>query len=199
MPSPTQPDPSRTGRLREATRDVHAALDAALMERESFASRAGYAQFLAMQRGFHQTVAPLYADPALQALLPGLATRARLALVEQDMADLGLPLPAAAAPQPVSGEAAALGWLYVAEGSSLGAAVLRKLVSRIGLSDTFGARHLAPAAAGPAAHWRDFTTALDAVALDEAGENQAIAGAQAAFSHVAALAEQARSQAPHGA
>jgi hypothetical protein len=59
--------------------------------------------------------------------------------------------------------------------------VLRKLVSRIGLSDTFGARHLAPAAAGPAAHWRDFTTALDAVALDEAGENQAIAGAQAAF------------------
>jgi hypothetical protein len=96
-----------------------------------------------MQWGFHQTVAPLYADPALQALLPGLATRARLALVEQDMADLGLPLPAAAAPHPVAGEATALGWLYVAEGSSLGAAVLRKLVARIGLSDTFGARHLA--------------------------------------------------------
>jgi heme oxygenase len=35
MPSPTQPDPSRTGRLREATRDVHAALDAALMERRA--------------------------------------------------------------------------------------------------------------------------------------------------------------------
>ncbi len=188
MPSPTQPDPSRALRLREATRDVHAALDAALMARESFASREGYASFLAMQLGFHRTVAPLYADHALQAALPGLAERCRLPLVLQDMADLGLdtstPQPGAAPPA----FAAALGWLYVAEGSNLGAAVLRKLVMRIGLSDTFGARHLAPWGDGPAAHWRDFTDALDAVPLAAGEEADAIAGAREAFAHVARLA-----------
>ncbi|WP_062785486.1 biliverdin-producing heme oxygenase [Novosphingobium capsulatum] len=189
MPSPTQPHPGRAQRLREATRDVHAALDAALMARESFASREGYASFLAMQLGFHRTVAPLYGDAALQAVLPGLADRCRLPLVLQDMADLGLdapspPLPAP--PQPTLG--AALGWLYVAEGSNLGAAVLRKLVMRIGLSDTFGARHLAPWGDGPAAHWRDFTDALDAVPLDAGQEAEAIAGARQAFAHVARLA-----------
>ncbi|MET3470140.1 heme oxygenase [Novosphingobium sp. 1529] len=188
MPPPTTPHPGRAQRLREATRDVHAALDAALMARESFASREGYASFLAMQLGFHRTVAPLYGDAALQAVLPGLADRCRLPLVIQDMADLGLD---ASASQPCASQpafAAALGWLYVAEGSNLGAAVLRKLVMRIGLSDPFGARHLASWGAGPAAHWRDFTDALDAVPLDAGQEAEAIAGARQAFAHVARLA-----------
>lgn len=183
-----QPIPARALRLRQATRDVHAALDAALMARESFASREGYAQFLAMQLAFHRAVAPLHADLALQALLPGLAARARLALVEQDMGDLGLALPAPDPLPAISGMPPALGWLYVAEGSNLGAAVLRKLVARIGLSDTFGARHLAPAAGGPAAQWRAFTEALDAIPLDAAQEASAVAGARDAFAHVARLA-----------
>lgn len=186
--SSVPPFPGRALRLREATRDVHAALDAALMARESFASRAGYAQFLAMQLGFHRAVAPLYAEPALQALLPGLSARSRLTLVEQDMADLGVPLPPHPPMLPVACHAAALGWLYVAEGSNLGGAVLRKLVARIGLSDTFGARHLAPAADGPAAQWRAFTEGLDAVPLDPAGETATVAGARDAFAHVARLA-----------
>jgi heme oxygenase len=66
--------------------------------------------------------------------------------------------------------------------------VLRKLVARIGLSDTFGARHLAPAQEGPAAHWRAFVEVLDALPLSPEEETQAIAGARAAFAHVAALA-----------
>jgi heme oxygenase len=188
MHASPQPNPGRALRLREATRDVHAALDAALMARESFASREGYAPFLVMQLGFHRAVAPLYDDPALQAVLPGLATRERLTLLERDITDLGLPLPAAEAVPPPLGLGEALGWLYVAEGSNLGAAVLRKLVAQIGLSDTFGARHLAPAEEGPAAHWRTFTAAFDAVPLDEAGEAAAVAGARDAFAYVAQLA-----------
>jgi len=70
----------------------------------------------------------------------------------------------------------------------MGAALLRKAVARLGLSDEFGARHLAPAAAGPAAHWRDFTAALDAAELDEAGEQRAVQGARDAFTRVERLA-----------
>lgn|GEM_PF-5496505 len=57
------------------------------------------------------------------------------------------------------------------------------------LSDTFGARHLAPAQEGPAAHWRAFVEVLDALPLSPEEESQAIAGARAAFAHVAALAQ----------
>ncbi|WP_204320942.1 biliverdin-producing heme oxygenase, partial [Enterobacter hormaechei] len=52
------------------------------------------------------------------------------------------------------------------------------------LSDTHGARHLAPAPEGPAAHWRTFTAALDAVTLSDAEEAQVVAGAKAAFAQV---------------
>lgn len=181
--------PSRVQRLRDATHEAHATLDKALMDRDSFASLAGYAPFLTMQHAFHRDIDALYADRALGAAFPGLAARRRLPLLEQDLADLGLtPVPAAPAFDGPVPFATALGWLYVAEGSNLGAAVLRKLVARIGLSDTFGARHLAPAQEGPAAHWRAFVEVLDALPLSSEEEAQAIAGARAAFAHVAALA-----------
>src|SRR3546814_19183982 len=75
----------------------------------------------------------------------------------------------------------ALGWLYVAEGSNMGAALLRKEAAKIGLSDNHGARHLAPAPAGPAPHWRAFLAALDSVTLDESEEGRVINGAIAAL------------------
>ncbi|MGE4341066.1 MAG: biliverdin-producing heme oxygenase, partial [Pigmentiphaga sp.] len=78
----------------------------------------------------------------------------------------------------------ALGWLYVAEGSNMGAALLRKEVAKIGLLDDHGARHLAPAPTGPAPHWRAFTAALDSVTLDETEEGRVVNGAIAAFARV---------------
>lgn len=191
--SPAVTEPSRALRLREATREAHAALDQALMDRGSFASDAGYRPFLAMQHAFHHDIDALYQDPALARLIPGLSTRRRLPAIAADMADLGLDAATQATPLFGPGHmptpAAALGWLYVAEGSTLGAAVLRKLVAGFGLGDHFGARHLAPAGAGPARHWQQFVGALDAAELDEVGEADAIAGARAAFAHVAALAD----------
>lgn len=190
---PSIAEPSRALRLRHATAAAHAALDQALMDRASFRSRAGYAAFLRMQHRFHRDIDALYLAPTLQGWLPGLAQRRRLAVIAQDLADLGLTPELAEPPRFAPGEtgsdAGALGWLYVAEGSRLGGAVLRKLVAEIGLSDTFGARHLAPAQSGPAAHWRRFVAQLDAAPLDAAGEAAAIAGARDAFAHVAALAQ----------
>lgn len=180
-------DPSRAKRLKQLTHDVHKILDRSIMAAASFDTLPGYGRFIEVQYRFHRDIAALYAEPILSAMLPGLAERGRLALIEADLADLGQPLPPTAPPAFVPGAIdapAALGWLYVAEGSNMGAALLRKAAAKLGLSDTHGARHLAPAREGPAAHWRAFTTALDAVTLSDAEEERAAAGAKAAFAQV---------------
>lgn len=180
-------EPSRAKRLKQLTHEVHEVLDRSIMAAASFETLPGYVRFVEVQYRFHHDIAALHADPALSAVLPGLAERGRLALVEADFGDLGEPLPQTAPPIFAPGTIdmpTALGWLYVAEGSNMGAALLRKAAAKLGLSDTHGARHLAPAPDGPAAHWRAFTAALDAVMLSDAEEERAVAGAKAAFARV---------------
>ncbi|MFV0623426.1 biliverdin-producing heme oxygenase [Sphingomonas sp. ac-8] len=181
-------------RLRDQTQDTHQRLDGTIMAADAFATREGYARFVAMQWLFHRDIEALYRHPALATSVPDLATRSRIEAIERDLADLGQPLPATDAPprfapgEPVD-VAQALGWLYVAEGSNLGAALLRKEAAKLGLSDAHGARHLAPTAEGPAEHWRRFTARLDAALETEAEERRAVAGAEAAFARVQALAD----------
>ncbi|KAG0926111.1 hypothetical protein G6F68_010211 [Rhizopus microsporus] len=79
---------------------------------------------------------------------------------------------------------AALGWLYVAEGSNLGGTILYKMAAKLGLDRDFGARHLAAHPDGAARHWREFTAALDAVPLSAEQEQQVIDAADAAFRSV---------------
>jgi len=186
--------PSRAKRLKALTHDIHERLDTTVSTTASFASREGYIRFTRMQFLFHRDIDALYADAALRDRLPDLAERRQLPLLRHDLADLGVaePQPADApafAPGTPVDLATALGWLYVAEGSRMGATLLRKDAARLGLSDAFGARHLAPAREGPAAYWRIFTAALDAVALDADGEARVIAGAEAAFARVQAYAD----------
>lgn len=187
--------PSRAKRLKSLTHETHERLDRSIMAAASFDSLDGYARFAGIQYRFHRDIDALYDDPALQALLPGLADRRRLGLIEADLADLGVALPAAAEPAAFAAgaidPATALGWLYVAEGSNMGAALLRKAAAGLGLSDSHGARHLAPAPEGPAAHWRAFTAALDAAELSAEGEADTVAGANAAFARVQAYADAA--------
>ena len=194
MTTPESPETSsRARRLKVQTEAVHEQLDTSIMARGCFDHRQGYVGFVRMQLGFHREIAPLYGDAALQALIPDLHTRSRLALVEADARDLDLKMPpvrvCAFPPGTPIDTATALGWLYVAEGSNMGAALLRKAAVKLGLSDTFGARHLAPPPEGPAAHWRTFVTALDAAPLDPAQDDRAAAGARAAFAHVRMLAD----------
>ena len=178
--------PSRARRLKATTHDTHEKLDRSIMQAASFTSVEGYGRFAQVQYLFHRDIQALYDDARLQALLPGLTDRRRMAVIARDLADLGLPL---ADSTPVFTPTAidvptALGWLYVAEGSNLGAALLRKEAAKLGLSDEHGARHLAPAADGPAAHWRTFTAALDAAMLTPAEEERVMQGARAAFARV---------------
>lgn len=187
----TATDLSRTAeglskRLKADTAGQHEELDAAIMAGRPFASLDLYGRLLDVQRAFHRDIDALYGDLELIRLLPGLPALRRLPLIVQDLADLGLPpREDADAPAFVHGEshdvAGAFGWLYVAEGSNLGAALLLKQAARLGLSESFGARHLAPAVGGRGLSWRTFAAALDAAPLDAAGTARAVSGAQAAF------------------
>lgn len=181
---------SRAKRLKAQTNTVHESVDRSIMSASSFASIERYKRFLAIQYLFHRDVAALYADTRLQAAFPDLIQRCRLPLVVADMADLEVSAPKGEDPAFVAGEpfdmGTALGWLYVAEGSNMGAAVLRKEAQKLGLTDDLGARHLAPAPEGPAPHWRAFVAALDAVELNEDEEKRAEEGALEAFARVQA-------------
>lgn len=181
---------SRAKRLKALTSTVHEGVDRSIMSAASFASIDRYKAFLVIQYLFHRDVAALYADASLQEAFPDLVQRCRLPLVLADMEDLGVAAPDPGTPVFVADTPVdvgnALGWLYVAEGSNMGAALLRKEAQKLGLTDDVGARHLAPAPEGPAPHWRAFVAALDAVALTDDEEKRAAEGALEAFARVQA-------------
>ncbi|GGE52021.1 heme oxygenase [Agaricicola taiwanensis] len=182
---------SRALRLRTATHATHEALDSSIVAQKPFESRERYGRFLEVQYRFHHEIDPLFLRADLIALLPDLESRRRLDLIALDMADLCLPVPDPAPSGAATLDlAAALGWLYVAEGSNLGAAFLAKEAAKLGLTETFGARHLAGAPEGRGLHWRTFTAALNQVELPEADEPRVITGAKEAFAHVQAQVRQ---------
>ncbi|HQS10224.1 MAG TPA: biliverdin-producing heme oxygenase [Xanthobacteraceae bacterium] len=181
--------PSRILRFRAASSAYHQRVDDRVMQAAPFASRQNYARFLRFQYRLHRRVAPLYAAPAYQALLPDLASRERLSRVESDLLDLGLARPEIARPDLAEPAALlplpeALGWLYVVEGSNMGAAFLLKAAIKLDLSERFGARHLAAHPEGRGLNWRRFTEALDAIALTAEEDRRAQAATISAFSHV---------------
>lgn len=180
---PINAAPTRSQRLKADTMATHELLDQRIMASAPFSSRENYARFLQAQYAFLRDVDALY-DNALAALLPDLEQRRRYASIAADLRDLDTALPSDAATPPFDAQldlATALGWLYVSEGSKLGAAILYKLAGKIGLDEHHGARHLAGHPDGRARHWREFTSVLDTAILDEAGEARMIDGARAAF------------------
>ncbi|ASV84614.1 heme oxygenase family protein [Ochrobactrum quorumnocens] len=182
----------RSKRLKARTTGTHERLDQSIMASDPFASRERYALFVEVQYQFHRDIDALYDAAALDALLPDLQGRRRFGLVGQDLIDLDFDLPAAdGEPSFPAGHdidlATALGWLYVAEGSNLGAAFLLKEALKLGLSEELGARHLAGAPEGRGLHWRTFTAALDEIELSDAEEERVFAAAEAAFRRVHAL------------
>jgi heme oxygenase len=185
----------RAKRLKEATHETHDRLDKSIMAHKPFESRVRYGLFVKVQHQFHREIDALYASPALDKLLPDLAGRRRFNLIEQDLADLDVTAPSSDASPVFARDAdvdlpTALGWLYVAEGSNLGAAFLIKAAEKIGLSETFGARHLAAAPEGRGLHWKTFTAALDGVSLTGPEEERVIEGAHAAFARVQGLVDE---------
>lgn len=168
-------------RLKHQTAPRHERMHALMARADPFASRAHYARFVAAQYVFQRDVEHLFADAQVQAAVPDLAVRGRAEASLADLHDLdtGVPTDDVATGGVTMPEA--LGWLYVSEGSTLGAAFLFKEVGdKLGLTAEFGARNLAAYPEGRARVWKRFVEALDAPALVPV-QDRVIAGACAAY------------------
>lgn len=168
MTAPSQlSHPLRSQRLNAITHEPHSRLDQLVKSHDPFASPERFAHFVAAQYLFQRDLQALYSDPELTRLI----------------ADLQRDLPQG--DERIRGQAMgtgeALAWLFVSEGSKLGAAFLLKRMPALGLSETFGARHLAEPEGGRAQGWKAFTAVLDSIELDAEQERQAEVAAIAAF------------------
>lgn len=168
-------------RLKEENRTTHDSVDNLVMSVKPFDNRENYIQFLKLQSVFHKVVDAIYKDEKLNAAIPELTYMARLDAVVQDLKDLGsIPYEyQGTLPTPVGNKA--IGWLYCAEGSNLGAAFLFKDAQKLDFNAEHGARHLAPHPDGRGKHWKEFVVHLNNLPLDKAAQDEAIEGAKEAF------------------
>jgi heme oxygenase len=173
-----------SARLKTETAELHNKLDKLVMSSQPFADRDRYGRFVVAQFGFQRDIETLYDDAQLLAMIPDLRSRPRLAAAAADLDFLGVALPAAdggpvAAPEAVP---EALGWLYVSEGSKLGAAfLLKEAGEQLGVTETDGARNLASPEGGRGAAWKRFVQVLDTCGLSGSEQDRVVAGARAAF------------------
>jgi len=184
MTAPSQlSHPLRSQRLNAITHEPHSRLDQLVKSHDPFASPERFAHFVAAQYLFQRDLQALYSDPELIRLIADLPQRCRVEQARLDLADLQRDLPQG--DERIRGQAMgtgeALAWLFVSEGSKLGAAFLLKRMPALGLSESFGARHLAEPEGGRAQGWKAFTAVLDSIELDAEQERQAEVAAIAAF------------------
>ncbi|MFJ3372907.1 biliverdin-producing heme oxygenase [Pseudomonas sp. NPDC086251] len=182
----------RSQRLNQITHEPHTKLDALVKAHAPFEIQANFARFVVAQYLFQSELVSLYNDAELTAIVPDLPARCRAEAAKADLADLDTEVPApvaGAVKNPTKSEA--LGWLFVSEGSKLGAAFLIKRAVGLGLSETFGARHLGEPAGGRAEGWKRFVKTLDGLALSAQEEAELDKGAIDAFNRFTVLLEQA--------
>lgn len=141
--------------LRARTAEAHHALDVLIGE---FDTDASYRRYLMGMAAFRMAVEPSLSGVSFPA---GYQPTAVAAETLADLADLGLPAPPPARFQPGLSFDAALGVLYVLEGSVLGAQLLVKRAAALGFDANCGARHLARQVASLDG-WRDYLKLLDA-------------------------------------
>ncbi|MFT4190929.1 MAG: biliverdin-producing heme oxygenase [Comamonas sp.] len=179
---------SLSQRLKHETADQHERMHQLMARGAPFSSREAYARFVAAQYLFQRDVEHFFADPAIQAAVADLHVRGREAAALADLADLGVPAPQGEVASAGVAMPEALGWLYVSEGSTLGAAFLfKEAQAKLGLSAEFGARNLAAYPEGRAIVWRRFVASLDSAAIGQDQHDAVIAGANAAFNRFGEL------------
>ncbi|PHI35874.1 heme oxygenase [Pseudoalteromonas sp. GCY] len=182
---------SRAQNLKHATADTHDNVDKSIMAQDPFANTQSYLDFLRLQFYFLKDVSALYEHPELLALIPDLAARRRLGLLEQDFIDLETTIPTPYLMPEVTNKtdvARALGWLYVVEGSKVGAAMLGKQVgAKLNFDAQHGARYLAGPGAGRGSAWRELVQIIDSIELSEQQEQTLIEGARQAFTRFQAF------------
>jgi heme oxygenase len=181
-------DPSsRLARLRAGTREAHARIETVPALARLLAADLTTAEYVAVLRHMHGFLAVV--EPGMAAALSGhpeaaaLLDGGRLRALEQDLAWFGAgTAPLREPPPALSGAAAALGALYVVEGSGLGGRVIaRHLASNLGVTPGAGASFYGgPTAEGARLRWQRLCTLLDAGALPD-DDDTLVASAVATF------------------
>lgn len=171
-------------RLRDATRDAHERLEGRLDILERMKTPEGRHHLV---RGFHGLHSG--AEAVLAPWLSGLdgldfAERRRVGRLADDLKVLGI---SAGPPCPVvapTSASEALGMLYVLEGSSLGAKVIRKQAALRG-QDMTGLSFLDPYGERTGERWRGFLAVLsrEAPADDEAAVEAVVRGGVSGFGY----------------
>jgi heme oxygenase len=148
---------SRRWLLRDRTAEAHAALDAAIGGLDDLSTYRAYLKALAAFRApIEQQLSTCAWPDTLGTWRPNSVSAA----LAEDMEDLGVALgPSAASPLRLDG-ARLYGTLYVLEGSALGAQLLFRRAQVLGLSESYGARHLA-LLGGSIQSWRGFLERLE--------------------------------------
>lgn len=168
--------------LREATAARHAAIDALLALRQPF----GVSHYTRVLQGFGAFLSAW--EPSMAHALPAhwqpwFAASTRLHLVQRDLAALGLPpMPLPVTLATPDSPAAALGSLYVLEGSALGGQFIAAAARRqLGFTPEHGAAYFHGCGSATAMRWREFLGRLDADLASPEARAQVVQAANATF------------------
>lgn len=174
--------------LKTQTASEHERMHQLMEAADVFSTQHLYAQFTLSQYYFQLEIEQLFEQQGVAALIPDLQIRGRSQHALQDLQDLGIH-PQGRALQAINLTLPEiLGWIYVSEGSTLGAAFLFKLAQKnFGFSDTFAARNLAAYPEGRAIVWKRFVEALDQADFDQAEKALVIQGAMQAYAYFGEL------------
>ncbi len=165
-------------RLRQATSPLHAAVEQRL-QLDAPLTLERYVEVLRSFDAFLQSWEQLAAASLPDRLRRWMRDGLRHSEVRQDLAALGVPPPP---PAPLNlalpTRAAAMGSLYVLEGSALGAqAIAPRISEQLGLGSHNGARFFNLDSGAIAARWRDFRFLLEQEVASPSARHQACAGA----------------------
>jgi heme oxygenase (biliverdin-IX-beta and delta-forming) len=169
--------------LRQSTGELHQALEDGAAIEPRLKDLATRPAVVAAFHAFHAEVEEALKPWLIALTANGWAPSARTRAIARDLGRLAAePLPVTVAPTPLSlGEA--LGWAYVAEGSTLGGRVILKGFASEKI-DLRGLGFLDPFGATTGDRWRAFVELLEsAVADGRARLEDVVRGANAAFAH----------------
>lgn len=167
-------------RLRSATADVHAELDAVSDAAGFFGSRGAYAGYLGATLRARRAIEDGLDAARIEERFPLWPQRRISEALAADIVDLGGSLPGAPTAVPHYSAAAALGALYVLEGSALGAKLLEKRAMALGMTPDFGGRHFAVQTSRDGA-WAELLNVMEHAAFDAEAEAECVASALATF------------------
>jgi heme oxygenase len=178
--------PTLSQRLKNETGAEHERMHKLMEKAEVFSSKEKYAQFTLSQYYFQKEVEKLFEQDEVVRAVPDLEVRGRSDAALADLVDLNLKPQRQKALEQI-GFPQALGWIYVSEGSTLGAAFLFKEAQKhLGFDAEFGARNLAAYPEGRMKVWKRFTQALDS-GFEPAQQDLIIEGALDAFAYFGEL------------